>query len=108
MKLPTFLFLICAATPVLGQTPSERQSSPVPAPHETDKVIPEKQSPPLATQSPGPDNLSDKLQRSNGVIQPPANVDPEIRKAPPPTGENLMPVIPPPGSPGGDQRIQPQ
>jgi hypothetical protein len=51
------------------------------------------------------DTLSDKLARSDGVICPP-NVDPEI-KAPTPEG-GTMPVIPPPGSPGGDQSIKPK
>jgi uncharacterized low-complexity protein len=50
--------------------------------------------------------LSDKLARTDGVICPP-NVDPEIR-APTPQSGNKMPVIPPPGSPGGDQSIQPK
>ena len=50
--------------------------------------------------------LSDKLARTDGVICPP-NVDPEI-KAPTPESGNKMPVIPPPGSPGGDPSIQPK
>src|SRR5882757_2518347 len=50
-------------------------------------------------------NLSDKLARSDGVICPPAHVDPEIRAPTPPGG--AMPVIPPPGSPGGDPSVQP-
>jgi hypothetical protein len=50
--------------------------------------------------------LSDKLARSGGVICPP-NVDPEI-KAPTPESGAKMPVIPPPGSPGGDPSIQPK
>ena len=49
--------------------------------------------------------LSDKLARTDGVLCPP-NVDPEIR-APVPGG-GKTPVIPPPGSPGGDQSIQPK
>ena len=51
-------------------------------------------------------NLSDKLARSGGVICPPKNVDREIRQPTPPGG--AMPVIPPPGTPGGDQSIQPK
>jgi hypothetical protein len=51
-------------------------------------------------------NLSDKLARSGGVICPPEHVDPEIRQPTPPGGP--MPVIPPPGSPGGDQSVQPK
>lgn len=51
-------------------------------------------------------NLSEKLARSDGVICPPSQVDPEIRAPTPPGG--AMPVIPPAGSPGGDQSVQPK
>lgn len=51
-------------------------------------------------------NLSDKLARSDGVICPPSQVDPEIRVPTPPGG--AMPVIPPAGSPGGDPSVQPK
>jgi hypothetical protein len=51
-------------------------------------------------------NLSDKLAQSGGVICPPSQVDPAI-KAPTPQG-GTMPVIPPPGSPGGNPNIQPK
>jgi hypothetical protein len=50
--------------------------------------------------------LSDKLARSDGVLCPPAGVDPEIRAPTPDTGN--MPVIPPPGSPGGDPSVRPK
>lgn len=52
-------------------------------------------------------NLSDKLAQSGGVICPPDQMDPEI-KAPTPPGSGTMPVIPPPGSPGGDPHVQPK
>jgi len=55
----------------------------------------------------GKDDLSEKLARSGGVICPPDHIDPEIRLPTPPTGGS-MPVIPPPGSPGGDQSVQPK
>ena len=50
--------------------------------------------------------LSDKLARSDGVLCPPAGVDPEIRAPTPETGNT--PVIPPPGSPGGDPAVRPK
>jgi hypothetical protein len=50
--------------------------------------------------------LGDKLAKSDGVLCPPAGVDPEIR-APTPDGGNT-PVIPPPGSPGGDPTLRPK
>lgn len=55
---------------------------------------------------PAGDNLSDKLARSDGVICPPQQVDPDIRAPTPPGG--AMPVIPPPGSPGGDPNVRPK
>lgn len=50
--------------------------------------------------------LADKLAKSNGVLCPPSGVDPQMR-APTPDGGNT-PVIPPPGSPGGNPGIQPK
>jgi hypothetical protein len=50
--------------------------------------------------------LSDRLAASNGVLCPPSGVDPEIR-APTPDAGNT-PVIPPPGSPGGDPSLRPK
>jgi hypothetical protein len=49
--------------------------------------------------------LSDKLDQGNGVICPP-NLDPNIKVPAPETGK--MPIIPPPGSPGGDPKSQPK
>jgi hypothetical protein len=50
--------------------------------------------------------LGDKLARSDGVLCPPAGVDPEIRAPTPETGNT--PVIPPPDSPGGDPTVRPK
>jgi hypothetical protein len=50
--------------------------------------------------------LGDKLAKSDGVLCPPAGIDPEIH-APTPDAGNT-PVIPPPGSPGGDPTIRPK
>ena len=50
--------------------------------------------------------LSDKLERSEGVICPPLGIDPEVAIPPPGGGKTL--VIPPPGSPGGDPSIRPK
>jgi hypothetical protein len=55
----------------------------------------------------GDQNLSQRLDRSDGVIQPPSNVDPQMRVAPPQTGDK-MPVVPAPGSPGGDPSVKPK
>ena len=56
--------------------------------------------------APSDKNLSDRLAQSSGVICPPKNVDPEIQAPTPPAGP--MPVIPPPGSPGGNPNVKPK
>jgi hypothetical protein len=56
---------------------------------------------------PASGTLSSDLNRSGGVIAPPAGIDPEIKQTPPPTGAK-MPVIPPPGTPGGDSAVKPK
>jgi hypothetical protein len=50
--------------------------------------------------------LGDKLAKSDGVLCPPSGVDPEIRAPTPDTGNT--PVLPPPGSPGGDPNLRPK
>jgi hypothetical protein len=52
------------------------------------------------------DHLSDKLARSKGVICPPAGIDRDMQVTPP--GGGHLKVIPPPGTPGGDQNVQPK
>lgn len=51
-------------------------------------------------------NLSEKLAQSGGVLCPPSDVDPAIKAPTPDTGRT--PVIPPPGSPGGDPNVRPK
>jgi hypothetical protein len=50
-------------------------------------------------------DLSSNLSQSGGVICPP-DVDQGMKAPTPNTGK--MPVIPPPGSPGGNPNIQPK
>jgi len=54
----------------------------------------------------GNQTLSEKLGQTHGVICPP-DVDPEMQ-APPPAHGDKMPIIPPPGSPGGDPNVIPK
>jgi hypothetical protein len=80
-------------TTAVAQTPPSSPAKP---------QIPEKVAPPLED---GADQK--KLERDNGVIRPPGNVDPEITAKPPDT-DPRMPVIPPPSGPGGDESIKPK
>jgi hypothetical protein len=50
--------------------------------------------------------LGDKLAKSDGVLCPPLGVDPEISAPTPDVGNT--PVIPPPGSPGGNPNLRPK
>ena len=52
------------------------------------------------------DNLSTRLAQSDGVICPPPAIDPAMKLPTPEAGNT--PVIPPPGSPGGDPSIRPK
>ena len=51
------------------------------------------------------ESTSDKLARTDGVICPP-EVDPGIKAPTPDVGK--MPIIPPPGSRGGDPTVRPK
>ena len=55
---------------------------------------------------PAQESLSEKLARTDGVICPPPDLDPAIRIPAP--GGGRTPVIPPPGSPGGDPSVRPK
>jgi hypothetical protein len=78
-------------------------------------ATPEKAPPGSIPQAPEPgisgssrEPLSDKLERQRGVIHPPADLDPGLTQAPPATGPQSMPVIPPPGTPGGRTDVNPK
>jgi hypothetical protein len=51
-------------------------------------------------------NLSERLDRSDGVIRP-RNVDPEMH-VPPPATSDKMPIVPAPGTSGGDPTLNPK
>jgi hypothetical protein len=55
-----------------------------------------------------PKATSEQLSRSGGVIKPPDNVDRKIEAPTPNPGPRSMPVVPPPGSPGGNPDVKPK
>lgn len=57
--------------------------------------------------APKPESPSNKLSQSKGVIHPPPTGDHAVI-TPPPTEKTNKAVIPPPGTPGGDQTVQPK
>ena len=102
-------YLVLASVAV-GQTP---QAAP---PHETPRLAapnaakppPEQVRPPSGSAEQNDGNMSDRLSRQQGMLQPPT-VDPGIHAPlPSQSAPNPMPVIPPPGSPGGDPKVVPK
>ena len=54
------------------------------------------------------ETLSERLDRNSGVIHPPAGTDPGIAVPAPDPNPGSTPVIPPPGTPGGNPHLQPK
>ena len=111
MTHPWFLCcaLCLAATAAIAQAPPApatppQQTAPPPSPNTAD-CAPGSGS--GATVGQSSEALGDKLAKSNGVLCPPTGVDPQMR-APTPDNGAKTPVIPPPGSPGGNQDVQPK
>jgi hypothetical protein len=77
------------------------------APNAKSAVVPRPNTGPGTTTGQAAEPLGDKLAKSDGVLCPPPGVDPEIRAPTPPDAGN-MPVIPPPGSPSGNQNLRPK
>ncbi|QOZ28582.1 hypothetical protein [Bradyrhizobium sp. CCBAU 51753] len=109
--LMTLPVLAVAQAPPTPATPPA-QTAP-PSPTRAANCAPMQQPPQPGTKAPdgtttgqSGQSLGDKLAKSDGVLCPPAGVDPEMR-APTPEG-GTTPVIPPPGSPGGDQSLRPK
>ena len=90
-----------ATAQVQGEQPKPPVTSP-PA-HDDCSAGPNAPRPDETT---GSKSLSERLSESKGVICPPAGVDSGV--AVPPITGGRMPVIPPPGTPGGDPHIQPK
>ena len=103
-----------AQAPPSATSPSQPIASPPPI-ESASNCAPTAAAPSRGTVTVPPDGtttgqasepLADKLNKSDGVLCPPAGVDPEIH-APTPDAGN-MPVIPPPGSPGGNPDVRPK
>jgi hypothetical protein len=106
-KLRTIIIL-CALLLLGTPLPAAEQAQPgtdIPIPRATDCPPGVANGPKLGTD--GSDrNLSEQLAQSRGVICPPAGIDPGLIEPAP--GGGRTPVIPPPGSPGGDPAVRPK
>jgi len=97
-----------AQAPPSPATPSQ-QTAP-PAPRASADCTPDRQpgtvAPEGSTTGQAREPLGDKLARSEGVLCPPTGIDPWMRAPAPDVGKT--PVIPPPGSPGGNPDVRPK
>ena len=120
MRMKQSLVISCVLVAVSGAAGAQAPPAPATPPAQTAPPSPARVNDcaTMPSAAPGPivpqgtttgqsgEPLSDKLARSDGVLCPPAGVDPQMR-APTPDAGNT-PVIPPPGSPGGDPTIRPK
>jgi len=110
----TLSFLLAAAaTTASAQAPPSPATPPqatAPAPNQNEACAPSNMggtpAPDGVTTGRAAEPLGDKLAKSGGVLCPPSTADSEIH-APTPEGGNT-PVIPPPGSPGGNPNVVPK
>jgi hypothetical protein len=105
--------LASAATVAEAQAPPSPATPPqatAPAPNQNAACAPSNTrgtpAPDGVTTGQAGEPLGDKLAKSGGVLCPPSTADSEIH-APTPEGGNT-PVIPPPGSPGGNPNVVPK
>ena len=73
-----------------------------------DRTASPNQQPDIGLSGSSSGSLSHELSQTGGVIHPPANPDPGLTKPAPDLGPHSMPVIPPPGTPGGNPDIKPK
>jgi hypothetical protein len=119
MSMNHALFLSCLLVAAPGMASAQAPPTPTTPPAPTASSPPANNCAPM---KPGPqrsivvpdgmttgqaaERLGDRLARSDGVLCPPPGIDPEIRAPTPDVGNT--PVIPPPGSPGGDPNVRPK
>ena len=87
-----------AAPPGVAHPPVAPPNAPTPPP---EKLAPG------ADGTTGKQTLSDKLAKQNGTLRPP-ETDSVGTVIKPRQGAGAMPVIPPPGAPGGNPRVVPK
>ncbi|WP_213775908.1 hypothetical protein [Bradyrhizobium sp. dw_78] len=120
MQMKRSLLLSCVLLAASGAASAQAPPAPATPPARTAPRVPDRANGCMPTQTTpqgrvapegtttgqSQEPLGDRLAKSDGVLCPPAGVDPAMR-APAPN-EGNMPVIPPPGSPGGDPDIRPK
>jgi hypothetical protein len=83
-------------TPEIPQSDTQGQPDPRQDPRSTGAVGQSSQT------------LSEKLDRTDGVIRPPTDIAPDMSVPAPDPNPGTTRVIPPPGAPGGDPTLEPK
>lgn len=112
MSRKTAIALCCAvmALPAAGFAQNPQPAPPVGPPQVAPPNAPSPPPERIVPKHPGTGqngSLSDQLSHGKGTLHPPP-VDPGMAIQPPAHGKGVMPVIPPPGSPGGNERVVPK
>ena len=94
--------VILMAAPAMAQNPQPASPS-----NPAVQVAPPSASAPPEKIAPPSRGMSDRLSKQQGTIDPP-NVDPNMTVHPPAHTGGTTPVIPPPGSPGGNPSVVPK
>jgi hypothetical protein len=104
-RVSLLVVLTIAAGPAMAQNPQPTSPTNPTVP----VAPPSAPSPPPERIAPGPGSgtLSDHLSRQKGTIAPP-DVDPGMAVQPSGQAKATTPVIPPPGSPGGNLSVVPK
>jgi hypothetical protein len=108
-KLPAHAALLVAlalGTPAIAQSPPEL--APPPGAPQDATPPSESTTPPVVPGKPDEKPLSEELKENEGVLEAPKALDQGIVREAPVPEPNTTPVIPPPGSPGGDPNPQPK
>jgi hypothetical protein len=107
-KMRRDLFLACLALCPSGALTVYSRSSNAQAPVQAPETSPAQKLDETPNKKSGDVPLSKKLGENEGVLKPPHGVDPGMHQQPPANTGDKMPVIIPPGEPGGDQSVQPK
>ncbi len=103
VRMLSLTALILTAAPALAQNPQPAS----PANPTVPVAPPNAASPPPEKIAPADRDMSSRLSQQKGTINPP-NVDPGMTVSPPARSGGKTPVIPPPGSPGGNFSVLPK
>ena len=104
MTIGSRLFLLVAAVTLVAGSAFAQASNPTPTPTAPSDSVPGETTPGAEPTAPI-ENLSEKLNQSNGVIHP-KEVDSAIEKPAPDARDPN--VVPPPGTSGGAPAPQPK